>query len=324
MGRPVTEAAPGPVNVVVVPDVWTGEEHYRQIAQVDPRIRVIPSSHSGLVDVIGEAEIIAGSLPQQYFAAARWVRWVHLFSGGAEHALYPQMVASDILLTSSKGVHAIPIAEHALMFMLLLQRHMGQYLRWQREHRWGREWLHELTGKTLLIIGLGATGRELARKAAAFDMRIMGVKRRPEAVPGVDRVGGPNKLPELFPLADFVVVTAPNTPQTRGLVGSAEIAAMKRTAYLINVSRGSVVDQAALERALAQRSIAGAGLDVFEREPLPADSPLWDMESVFITPHNSAATWDIGARIIELFCDNLGRYLRGEPLANIVDKQAGY
>jgi phosphoglycerate dehydrogenase-like enzyme len=320
----MTQEGTSPVNVVVVPDVWTDDSHYRQIAQVDARIRVIPSPHAGLLDVVADAEVVAGSLPQRLFAAAKRVRWVHLFSGGAEHALYPEMVASDILLTSSKGVHAIPIAEHAVLFMLLLQRHMGQYLRWQRERHWDREWLQELTGKTLLIIGLGATGRELARKAAAFDMRILGIKRRPEPVPGIERVGAPAELLSLLPLADFVAVTAPNTPQTRGLVGAAELGAMKRTAYLISVSRGSVVDQAALERALTEGWIAGAGLDVFEREPLPADSPLWGMENVFVTPHNSAATWNIGPRIVELFCANLRRYLHGEPLLNEVDKQAGY
>ena len=240
------------VKVVVVPDVWTAESHYQQIAAVDSRVRVIPSPQADLAAVLGDAEVVAGSLPQRYFAAAQRVRWVHLFSGGAEHALYPEMAASDILLTSSKGVHAIPIAEHAIMFMLLLQRQMGRYLRQQREHHWGREWLQELTGKTLLIIGLGATGRELARKAAAFDLRILGVKRRPEPVQGVEYVGGPGELLNLLPLADFVVVTAPNTPQTRGLLGSPELRAMQPSAYLINVSRGSVVDQSALERALAE------------------------------------------------------------------------
>ena len=312
------------MNVVVVPDVWTTEQHYQQIAQVDPQVEVIPSKRSELAEVIGATQVVAGGLPRELFRLGRQLRWVHLFSGGAEHALYPEMIASDVLLTCSKGAHAIPIAEHAIMLMLMLQRHMGQYLRWQREHHWGREWLQELTGKTLLIVGLGNTGRELARKAMAFGMHVVGTKRHPSAVPNVEQVGSPDELLTLLPLADFVVVTAPSTADTRGLIGSAELHAMKPTAFFLNVSRGSVVNQAALEQALKEGWIAGAGLDALQPEPLPADSPLWDRENVFVTPHNSAATWNIGQRIMDLFCENLRRYLHAEPLLNVVDKQAGY
>lgn len=312
------------VNVVVVPEIWTSERHFQQIASVDPGVHVIRGDHKRLADLVADVDVIAGGLPRLLFPRARRLRWLHLFSAGAESALYPEMLASDVLLTCAKGAHAIPMAEHAIMFMLMLQRHMGQFLRWQREHRWGREWLHELTGKTLLIVGLGAVGREIARKAKAFDMRVFGTKRNPATVPNVDRVGGPDALRALLPEADFVVVTAPNTTETRGAIGQGELRLMKQDAFLINVSRGAVVDQGALERALHDGWIAGAGLDTVALEPLAADSPLWDMENVFITPHNSAATWNIGQRIVDRFCENLRRFLRGEPLLNLVDKQAGY
>lgn len=277
---------------------------------------------------IEEVEAAFPGLPAQLVPRAGRLRWVQLGGAGAEGALsrYPD---PQVVLTNASGVHAVPIAEHVLAFLFAFARGMHGAVRAQSRHEWrphGAHELFELRGKRLLVIGVGAIGTELVRLAAALGMSVVGVRRAvtSQAVSGALRTVGPEGLAAEIPEADFVVLTVPLTPATRGMFGVRELALMKRTAYFVNIGRGKTVDEPALVGALGEGRIAGAGLDVFEEEPLPADSPLWDLGNVIVTAHYSGQTPRYGERLWEIFLDNLGRYARHEPLMNVVDREAGY
>ena len=272
------------------------------------------------------------------------LRWVQLSSAGVDHLIGTPLMRSSVLITTTSGIHGIPIAEYVMACMLALTRRLPELMRLQKQHQWpkGRwgEWLSgELRGATLGIVGYGSIGREVARLATAFGMRVLVVKRKPEVtrdqgyrVPGTGDPEGvlpssfypPHKLKEMLPLCDFVVLSVPLTPQTEGLIGREELMAMKPSACLINVSRGKVVDEEALAWALREGRIAGAALDVFSQEPLPPESELWELPNVILTPHISAATYRYNDRATDLFAENLRRYLAGEELLNLVDKERGY
>jgi phosphoglycerate dehydrogenase-like enzyme len=272
------------------------------------------------------------------------LKWVQLHSAGVDHLLDHPLMKSDVLLTTTSGIHATPIAEYVLAFILAFNRRVPQMLTYQSRREWpqGRWNLFarpELRDRTLGIIGYGSIGREVGRIACCFGMRVVATKRSVSqmrdvgyAVQGTgDRKGAlldeafpPERLSDMLGLCDYVVVTVPLTPETRKLIGEAELRAMKPSAYLVNISRGETVDEAALIRALQEGWIAGAGLDVFEEEPLPSDSPLYDLENVILSPHVSGFTLRYDERASDLFAENLRRYLTGEPLLNLVDKERGY
>jgi phosphoglycerate dehydrogenase-like enzyme len=257
------------------------------------------------------------------------LRWYQQWGAGADWLMrHPEIAGRDFVITNASGVHAIQISEHILALMLALARRLPQACRAQLRGEWQRqehERLFELAGKTMVLIGVGAIGARTAALAAALDVRVIGVRRNAgEPIPGVARMVGPERLLEVLPLADFVVLTIPLTPETRHMIGERELRAMKPSAHIFNIGRGGTIDEAALIRALRAGWIAGAGLDVFEKEPLPADSPLWQMENVLITAHYAGATPHYNERAMTLFLDNLRRYRAGEPLRNVVDKQLGY
>ncbi|HMQ32723.1 MAG TPA: D-2-hydroxyacid dehydrogenase [Chloroflexaceae bacterium] len=253
------------------------------------------------------------------------LRWVHTPSAGVEHLLTPAVLERDLTLTNSAGVHAIPIAEFVLAFMLSRAKGLPEYRAAQAEARWARGLeLRELYEATLLILGIGGIGGAIAERAAAFGMRVWGSRRSQRPTPHAERVVTGDEWRALLPEADYVVVAAPLTPETRGMVDAAALAAMKPTAYLINIARGQLVDEAALAEALRAGRIGGAALDTFEQEPLPADSPLWGLPNVTITPHATANSPRMRERQIALFLDNLQRFRNGQPLRNVVDKAAGY
>ncbi len=265
------------------------------------------------------------SILAQVLAAAPTVRWLHTPSAGVDHLLIPLVLERDITLTNSAGVHAIPMAEFVLALLLSQVKQLAGYRAAQAERRWDRELEpQELFERTLLILGLGGIGQAIASRASAFGMRVWGSRRTPRPLPGVERVVGPDEWRALLPAADFVVVAAPLTPETRGMVDAAAFAAMRRSAYLVNIARGPIVDEAALLTALRNDQIAGAALDTFEQEPLPPDHPLWRLPNVTITPHATANSPRMHERQIALFLENLRRFQGNAPLLNIVDKAVGY
>jgi phosphoglycerate dehydrogenase-like enzyme len=273
---------------------------------------------------VESADVIGGPISAEALARARKLRWVHTWSAGPDQALYPEMIASPVVLTSSKGNGAIPLAEHAMMLMLMLNRDAMRWIRAQADHRWEHRPHAELNGLTVGIIGLGYSGQDLALKAKAFHMRVLGIRRSDQPTPNVDEQFPRERLHEFLAQSDFVVVTAPRTPETTGMLGEAEFRAMKPSAYYICYSRGGIADDVALLRALNQGWIAGAGLDAHAEEPLPPDSPFWTAPNTIVTPHNGATTPFTRQRAVDIFIDNLKRYLAGQPLLNVVDKQAGY
>ncbi len=273
------------------------------------------------------AEIMVGwNVPREAVQHAPRLRWVHSTGAGVDRLLFPEILEREVLLTTSSGIHHWLI-EHVLAVMLALSRRLHLAMRNQIQHRWERGPRmegDEVAGQTLGILGLGSIGTELAGKAHALGMRVIGTKRTPAPILGVERVLPPDGLTEVLREADVVVVALPLTPATRGLIGEPELRTMKPTAVLINIGRGPIVQERVLIHALQERWIAGAALDVFEKEPLPAESPLYDLENVIITPHVSGASPHYMDRAVPFFCENLAAYLQGRPLRNMVDKGRGY
>lgn len=289
---------------------------------------------SRLLEEIRDAEVYCGwGLPREAFRAAGRLRWVHSGAAGVGGTLYPEMRQSDVALTNSAGAYAEPMAEHALAMILHFARGLDVAAAGQGRGEWrhadlarrGRPQV-ELPGRVAGVLGYGATGRAVGRRAAALGMRVWATRRSPSGAgrEEVERMLGPDGTGDVLEGADFLVLTLPGTEETRGLMGRDELARMKETAVLVNVGRGELVDEEALARALREGEIRGAGLDVFREEPLPPSSPLWALENVLITPHvagQSPGYWD---RELELIEENVRRYRAGEPLRNRVDKSRGY
>jgi phosphoglycerate dehydrogenase-like enzyme len=260
---------------------------------------------------------------ERLFQSAERLRWAHSGAAGVEHIPLAMFKEREVLLTNGAGVHAQPMAEHVVMFMLAASRGLPALFREQLAGRYSRSFggARELAGAAVLILGFGGIGRAVAAKAGALGARVTGVRNRPEGEAGVV---GPHAWRPLLAESDFVVLTVPLTPATRRIIGADELAAMREDAWLINVGRGGLVDEPALIEALRSRGIGGAGLDVFSQEPLPVDSPLWALENVIITPHVSADSDRGMERSAGLFKDNLDRFAEGRPLLNLVDLEAGY
>ena len=273
---------------------------------------------------VDDADVVAGQLSPEALARGRKLKWVHSWAAGPNTQLYPDFVESPVVLTCSKGNGAIPLAEHAMMLMMMLNRNAMRWVEGQRNRRWDAFSHGELNGLTVGIIGAGYSGTDLALKAKAFHMRVLGLRRNGGVAENFDRMYARDQLHAFLGECDFVVVTAPKTPETTDMLGEAEFRAMKPTAFYVCFSRGGVANDAALYKALTEGWIAGAGLDAHGTEPLPADSPFWDAPNTIVTPHNGATTLATKARGYRIFADNLSRYVAGEPLVNVVDKQLGY
>jgi phosphoglycerate dehydrogenase-like enzyme len=274
---------------------------------------------------IADADAVAGYVsPEALANATDRLKWVHSWAAGPDKQLYPAFVDSKILLTCCKGNGAVPLAEHAMMLMLMLQRDAVRWLDDQRARIWNHRPHEELAGKTCAIIGTGHSGVDLALKAKAFHMRVIGLRRRAEPAQHFDRMYRRDDLHAFLGEADFVVVTAPRTPETFGMLGAPEFAAMKSSAFYICFSRGGIADDAALLDAIVTGKIAGAGLDAHGTEPLPADSPFWKAPNTIITPHNGATTPGTHQRGLQMLIENLRRSRKGETMMNVVEKEAGY
>jgi len=274
---------------------------------------------------IGEAEILyTYRFSHSVLKHARRLRWIQGTGAGADQFLPFEDLPLGVLVSNAAGINAEIMADFAMGLVLALQHNLKRYVEQQREHLWKRELSEPLAGKALAILGLGRIGRGVARRAKAMGMRVTGTRRSGASVDGVDVVYGPAELPRVLEQADYVVLTVPLTPATRNLIDAKALEAMRPTAFLINISRGPVVDEAALIDALIARRIAGAALDVFNQEPLPPESPLWGVENLILTPHIGGDMKDFVERSAAIFCENIGRYLRGEPLLNPVDLARGY
>jgi len=257
--------------------------------------------------------------------AAPSLRWHHAPNAGVNHILTPKYLERDLILTNGAGVHAIPIAEFVITYILAYAKHLPKLYHLQAEHNWQRGLpIQELLDKTLLIIGAGGIGQEIAIRAKAFGMRIFGSSRHPKPLPNFDKLVGINEWKELLPEANFIVIATPLTQETKGIIDLETLRLFRPDAYLINIARGAIVDESALTKALQEGWIAGAALDTVFTEPLPPESPLWSLPNVFITPHCSGNSPRVKERSLALFLDNLNRYLQGQPLRNVVDKTAGY
>jgi phosphoglycerate dehydrogenase-like enzyme len=263
------------------------------------------------------------------------LRWIQSASAGVEGLLSPTLVERGIALTNGAGIAANAIAEQAFAVMLAFCRNLHVALRLQAKRRWNRPGvmagagtpLREFRGSRVAVLGLGPIGRTIAEDAAALGATVRGLRRHPPTgspPPPYDAVVGPSDLDALLAWGDFVVLAVPHTAETDGLIGRRELALMRPEAYLINIARGSVIDEGALADALDRGALAGAGLDVFAAEPLPEGSPLWELPNVILTPHVAGATPHYLARALELFVDNMRSYLAGRPLKNLVDPRLGY
>ncbi|MDT0630442.1 D-2-hydroxyacid dehydrogenase [Rubrivirga sp. S365] len=281
-------------------------------------------------DSLAGVEIVLGYAEPAHVAQASDLRWIQSWSAGLDWLLEGGAdVPAGLLVTSASGVHAVPIAEHVFALLLALGRRLPAHVIGQRAGRWNpdaAEGTFELEGRRVVLLGVGEIGARVARLASAFGMFVTAVQHHADGsdVPGVDRTVTNDGLLDVLPETDVLVMSLPLTDATRGMVGAGAFAALPARAVLVNVGRGETVDQGALVAALESGRLAAAGLDVFEDEPLPDDSPLWAMENVVVTPHVAGQAPHYADRALAIFLDNLGRYRRGQPLANAVDLEAGY
>ncbi len=342
---------------VVLIASWLEPELVDEIRSVDASVRVVyepgllrppryPADHHGgpfertaeqerrWQARLGEASVLfdfdrthLDDLPE----LAPRVRWIQATSAGIGQFVRSHRYAArmpETVFTTASGVHARPLAEFAVMAMLMHARRALHVVRAQAGRTWARFAGTDLEGRTVVVVGLGRIGTEIARAARALGMRVLGVKRHPDRAdpaPGhVDEIHGSSALRELLPQADFLVLVAPHTDETEGMIGASELAALPRGAALVNIGRGALVDEPALVDSLTSGHLGGAYLDVFAEEPLPADSPLWEMPNVLVSPHSASTSDRENRRITELFTDNLRRWLDGRPLRNVLDTERLY
>ncbi|HEV3218754.1 MAG TPA: D-2-hydroxyacid dehydrogenase [Candidatus Acidoferrales bacterium] len=299
-----------------------------------PEMRVVHlESYDALPAELPDTDIFIGfTLTPSQLAAARKLKWIHVTAAGVAQLMRPDVRASGVIVTNARGIHAIPMAEHTMGMMIAFARKFPASMRFQAASHWGQQEIwdmqpppSELFGATLLIVGLGAIGSELARRARAFGMHVLAVTRSGKADGSLaERVFPSTNLLRALPEADYVVLATPDTPETHHMIGARELAAMRRTACLVNIARGALVDELALIAALQRGAIAAAALDVAEQEPLPPESPLWRLDNVFITPHTSAVSEQLWPRQAKLIIENLERWFAGRELINRVDLTRGY
>lgn len=345
-------------------DLWTAPAWFSERLRKDfPQIDIeqfndykVAEPHLADADVI-----VTWSLRPEQVRAAKKLRWVHSPAAAVHQLMIPEILNSDIVVTNASAVHGAVVAEHVIALVLAMAKRIPSLVRYQQKHEWSQQQLwnehprpREVSGATLGLVGLGSIGTEVARRALALDMRIVAIREHPErelpaalgSGPWVFQspfsteahdsgicaeqpaariaVYGTDDLERMLSTADYVVLAAPQRESTRALINAVSLAKMKKDAYLINVARGPLVDESALVEALRRGLIAGAALDVFDTEPLPATSPLWDLPNVLITPHSAALTEQLWERHYAMISDNLRRFLAGDSLESAVDKCRGY
>jgi phosphoglycerate dehydrogenase-like enzyme len=318
------------------PPAWLGERLRRDF----PALEVVHlPGYEGLDRELPDTEILIGwSLKPEQFLAAKKLRWIHSPAAAVHQLMIPEVVASDVQVTNATSVHGPVVAEHAIALVLALAKRLDVAARYQQQHVWAQTQMwqerprpREVAGATLGLIGFGAIGREVARLALALGMRLLVAREHPEKSPDHPiarspdvKVFGPGDTDRVLAESDFVVLCAPVTPRTRGLINPPRLARMKPEACLVNVARGALIDDAALMDALRARRLGAVALDVFPEEPLPPASPYWEMENVLITPHTAALTDKLWERHYALISENLRRFRAGQPLLGLVNKHKGY
>lgn len=316
-------------TIAVLSSGWSVEG--AEVKDALPDDEVITVERGGSLDPVARAEI--GLIPpdaeraRALLLAAPGIRWLHTISAGVERLLIPEITGRpDLVLTNNTGAYDVPIAEHVVAMLFAASKRVPSHLAAQGRHEWKRDPGHtELRDATLVILGLGSIGSELARLASGLGMRVLGVRRDvSRLVPGVERIVPPEQLGDLAAEADYLAITSALTPSTRGLVSAEVIARLRPAAWIVNIARGAIIDESALIAALREHRIGGAALDVFSVEPLPPDSALWDLDNVIVTPHVSGSSPRVRARSLALVVENVRRFKAGEPLLNVVDPAVGY
>ncbi|HEY2462250.1 MAG TPA: D-2-hydroxyacid dehydrogenase [Candidatus Acidoferrum sp.] len=299
-----------------------------------PQMRVVHlPNYDRIAEELTDTDIFVGySLRADQLPAAKKLQWIHSTAAGVAQLMYPELRDSGLLVTNTSGIFSVPMAEHTMGLLLALARNFPYSVRFQDQSQWNQQklWdqpqhLTELNGKLLLIVGFGSIGQELARRARAFDMRVWGVTRSGRGdTTHAEKIVPASELLKVLPQADYIVLAAPETPETRHLIAAPQIAKMKRGAGLINVGRGSLLDESALLAALNSGALAGAALDVAATEPLPSDSPLWTAPNLLITPHISGVSDRLWQRQTERLMDLLERWFAGQEMIHQVDLSRGY
>jgi len=317
--------------LMLPPQTKRTREWAAQLTSALPALSVVVAEDAAAAaKAIGEAEAAFGTLTPDLVSQAKRLRWLQAPQAAPPAGFYfPELILHPVVVTNFREIYNDHISAHIMAFVLAFARGLHRYLPQQLRREWqrvpGDDGVLHLPETTMLIVGVGGIGAETARLAAAFGMHVIGVDaRRREAPPGVVKLDGPDALDSLLPHADFVVLTVPHTPATEGFMNRARFQQMKRTAFFINIGRGMTTRLDDLVAALRAGEIAGAGLDVFEQEPLPADHPLWSMPGVLITPHTAGFGPYLDERRFEILLDNCRRFTAGQPLRNVVDKSAWF
>jgi phosphoglycerate dehydrogenase-like enzyme len=302
------------------------EEWMDKVRALDLEVCEVKDDAEALKEIV-DADAYFGKVTPELLAAAGQLRWIQATSAGLDNYFFPELNAHEAQVTNMRGIYSDVIAEHVFAFLLSLSRGMQIYIRRQLERKWDKhnvDVIH-VAGKTLGVLGLGGIGLAVASRGSAFGMRVLAVDTAPKDNPDfVERIYQPSQLKEMLAQVDYLTICVPHTSETDHLIDADALKAMKKTAIVINIGRGKVLDLNALTQALEAGDLAGAALDVFEEEPLPASHPLWGMENVIITPHTAAFSNEIEPRRYTLIVENVRRFCAGERLLNVVDKQVGY
>jgi phosphoglycerate dehydrogenase-like enzyme len=314
-----------PTKVVVMAGRWA--EWVDDYNAVSPEVNAV-AAHTveALMDEIASADVVFGRLPKDAFLRAKNLKWVQSIGVGFETMLYPEMIDSDVIITNTAGAFDSAMAEHAIALMLSQTRSIVASERLRKDRTYTRELpLSQVDGRRACVLGLGTIGRNIAIRLHALGLHVIGVDAQVTEPPeGVDELETPDQSLNVISKADFVLVALPLTDTTRGLVNAQWFDAMPTHAYLINIARGPIVNESDLVDALKEGKIAGAGIDVFEVEPLPKSSPLWDEPKAIITYHLGGRSSEGERNMKQIFCENLRRWIKGDPLLNLVDKRKGY
>lgn len=301
------------------------DEYMQQIRDLGVET-VVVKSEEDILSEIGDADAYFGGMSPHILKAAKKLRWVQATSAGLDGYYFPELRKSDLTVTNIRGIYSDVIADHVFSMVMAFARGLHHYIRNQSQSKWekGAPVTH-LAGTTLGVVGLGGIGLAVAERGPVFGMRVVGMDPAPKGKPDfIARIYSPDELSDMVGESDFVVICVPHTAQTEGLFDADMFRAMKNTGILINIGRGKVVQLHALTRALQSGQIGGAGLDVYEEEPLPQDHALWSLENVILTPHVAGISPEIDKRRKALIVENVRRFCAGEPLLNVVDNQKGY